>query len=424
MDDLSQYIIVFELLVEVAILTYLEVKAWKSLYTPLCALMIPYVLVLLITIPIAGDYGFVPLNYDSIYIWMYGLPLFAIPSFICSTVLQYCGQPVVGTIKEEEDDGLSPALTVIACILVALLLFKLQQTLTHGFYMFGTEDFADEFSGRGVWPHLREMLMPILILALYYVRKKQYLLWALIFFMLLIQFSYMVKGAIIIAAVSALFMRLYTGKMRMSLTLILSVIIGAALIFIIVYMVVPLLGNESGEANMELVEFIGRHFLHYFTSGTLGWSYDIDQGMPDVNEFSIIVSPFLNLYNFVAGDELLSPVNPFYLNTGINLTNVRTFFGTLSIYTDFSMFAAYTLIASSALYAMRMAALYTRDVYIYCIHFYFCGLMAMGWFEFYLFHLSIIEIPLITLFYAWLARHTADWRRRRQTAQGKEVALG
>ena len=36
----------------------------------------------------------------------------------------------------------------------------------------------------------------------------------------------------------------------------------------------------------------------------------------------------------------------------------------------------------------------------------------MGWFEFYLFHLSAIEVPLIALFYAWIVN------------QGKEVSRG
>jgi hypothetical protein len=38
--------------------------------------------------------------------------------------------------------------------------------------------------------------------------------------------------------------------------------------------------------------------------------------------------------------------------------------------------------------------------------------MAMGWFEFYMFHLSAIEVPLIALFYAWVS------------GLGKEVSHG
>lgn len=416
MDDLSQLSIVLILLMEVIVLTYLEYKAWKTLYTPLCCLMLPYVIVLLITISIAGKYGFVTFNYKSLYVWMYGLPLFALPSYAFASLLKYCNRPVISPIKDEEK-GVPPILIVFSIILVLLLFYKLYETLSHGFFLFGTDDFAEEFSGHGIWAHLRTMLIPILILSLYHVKKKQYWLWLLIALMLVIQFIYMVKGTIIITVVSALILRLYMGKTHLSLTLILSVIAGAALVFLLIYMVIPLLGN-GGEASMNLFEFIANHFIHYLTSGTLGWSYDIDAGMPDRNDFSYIIAPFTNIVHAFSGDELISPVNPFYWNTGVSYTNVRTFFGTLYIYTDFLQFATYTLIISSIIYAWKIGALFTRNIYIYLIFSYYCGLMVMGWFEFYLFHLSAIEIPLITLFYAYLSHWEIPFFHRKEVVDG------
>ena len=404
MDAVSQFSIVLILLMEVTALTYLEYRARKTVYTPLCALMLPYVAVLLITIAIAGDFGFVRFNYESIFVWICGLPLFALPSFALAATMRHYGQPVNTPIREEE--GFPPVLLAVGFLLAALLLLKLYRTFAHGFYLFGTEDFAEEFSGHGFWAHVRSMVMPLLILALFYIRKKDLLLWVLVGLLLVIEFSYMVKGAIIIAAVSAVFMRLYTGNMHMNLGLVLSVIVGAVALFFIIYMVIPLLGND-GEANMGLVEFIFRHFMHYFTSGTLGWSYDLDAGVPDHNDFSYIVAPFTNILNTLQGKEPISPVNPIYWNTGITYTNVRTFFGTLYIYTDFLQFAAYTLVASTLIYAWRVAAVMTQNVYIHTIHFYYCGLMAMGWFEFYLFHLAVIEIPLFVVLFALLPRKEA-----------------
>lgn len=393
---------------EVTCLTYLEYRAWHTFYTPLCALMLPYVAVLLITISIAGEFGFVRFNYDSIYVWIFGLPLFALPSYAASALLQHYHLPVKTPIKDDQD-SLSPIIIAIGIILVASLLFKLYQTISHGFNLFGTEEFTEEFSGKGVWAHLREMIMPILIMSLYYVKKKDYLLWGLIALMLVIQFSYMVKGAIIIAVVSALLLRLYAGKTRMNITLVLGVIAGAILVFYMIYMVIPLLGND-GEANMNLVEFIARHFVHYFTSGTLGWSYDLDQGMPDHNDFSYILSPFVNIYNALSGNELLSPVNKIYWNTGISYTNVRTFFGTLCIYSNAIEFVTYTIVISSFIYVWKVLGVLFQNIYIHTILFYYCGLLAMGWFEFYFFHLSFIEIPVFVLLYYWISR--------------KEVAVG
>lgn len=405
MDFLSQLSIVLILLMEVSCLTYLEYRAWHTFYTPLCALMLPYVGVLLITIAIAGDYGFVRFNYESIYVWIAGLPLFAIPSFGFATLLRHYKQPVVSPIDDDER-GMPRILIVFGIILALALLLKLYQTLSHGFYLFGTEDFAEEFSGHGIWAHLRGMLIPILILLLYYVRKKDILLWLLITLMLVIQFSYMVKGAIIITVVSALLMRLYAGKTRLNLWLVLGVMAGAIVVFYMIYMVIPLLGND-GEANMNLVEFIARHILHYFTSGTLGWSYDLDQGIPDRNDFSYIVAPLTNIYHTLSGQELISAVNPIYWNTGITYTNVRTFFGTLCIYSTPLSFATYTLMASTFIYFWKLLGVMTRNVFIHAILFYYCGLLAMGWFEFYLFHLSAIEVPIIALFYGWLSRREA-----------------
>lgn len=401
MDFVTQLSIVLILLMEVSCLTYLEYRAWRTIYTPLCALMLPYVGVLLITIAIPADFGFVRFNYESIYVWILGLPLFALPSYGFATLMRHYNLPVYSTIEDEEG-GFSKALLVLGALLAGVLLLKLYQTFSHGFYLFGTEDFAEEFSGHGVWAHLRGMIIPILILALYYVKRSDFLLWGLIILMLVIQFSYMVKGAIIITVVSALMMKLYTGKIHLSLTLALSVVAGAVLVFYLIYMVIPLLGND-GEANMSLVEFIARHFVHYFTSGTLGWSYDLDQGIPDRNDFSYVVAPFVNIWNAIHGYETISPVNPIYWNTGITYTNVRTFFGTLYIYTTPLSFATYTLVVSSFIYFWKMLATMTRNIYIYTILFYYTGLMAMGWFEFYMFHLSAIEVPLIALFYAWIA---------------------
>ena len=194
MVDLSQLSIVMILLMEVSCLTYLEYRAWQTFYTPLCVLMIPYVIVLLITISIAGNYGFVNFNYESIYIWIFGLPLFALPSYMASALLQHYGLSVKTTIENNREKP-SSILMVLGAILVVALLFRLYQTISHGFNLFGTEEFTEEFSGKGVWAHLREMIMPLLILSLYYVRKKDYLLWILIALMLVIQFCYMLIHA-------------------------------------------------------------------------------------------------------------------------------------------------------------------------------------------------------------------------------------
>lgn len=408
---------------EVSCLTYLEYRAWKTLYTPLCALMLPYLVVLLITILIAGNFGFVAFNYDSLWVWIYGLPLFAIPSFTFAAYIRNNEHEVTAPVKEEKE-ALPKILLGVSIIVIFLLLIKLYQTFKTGYYLFGTDDFADDFSGHGFWAHVRTLLTPIIILSIYNVKKRQYWLWALILLMLLIQIVNMVKGTIIIPIIAAMLFRLYTQKTRFNFRLILFALIGGLLVFFLLYMILPLLGN-GGEANMDLVEFVAKHFVHYFTSGTFGWSFDIDQGIPDQNEFSYIVAPFVNIYHTITGQELISPVNHFYWNIGNTITtftNVRTFFGTIYIYTDFIQFVTYTIMLSTFIYSWKVFALISRNIYIYIIFFYYCSLLAMGWFEFYFFHLDAIEIPLFTLIFMWLAKLTAS-DKTNSNQEGKEVAL-
>ena len=60
------------LLLEVYVLGYLEFISWRTIYTPLCCLMFPYLLVLLISMAIAGHLGFVNFCYSSISVWCVG----------------------------------------------------------------------------------------------------------------------------------------------------------------------------------------------------------------------------------------------------------------------------------------------------------------------------------------------------------------
>ena len=394
---------------EVTVLTVLEYRAWGSFYTPLCVLMLPYTFVLLVTICIAGNFGYVPFNYDSIWVWIYGLPLFALPSFAFASLMRNVES---GKWNENTPQKFPQSLLLIGGVVILLLFVKLYTTLSAGFFIFGTDDFADEFSGHGLWAHIRTLLIPLLILMLYQVGKGCRWLWIPIILMLTLQFVNMVKGTIVIPIFAALLMRLYTGKTKMNLKLILIVIGLAVLVFFLIYIVIPIMGNGS-EADMKLVQFVGEHIVHYFTSGTMGWSFDIDQNMPDRKDFEYIVAPIVNIVHSIRGEELISVVNRHYWCTGTDittLTNVRTFFGTLYIYSDAWQFITYTLGLSTFIYAWKAAALIKRNIYINIILFYYCGLLMMGWFEFYFFHLDAIEIPLITLFYGWLAQQEGEMR--------------
>ena len=95
MSDFQNILILFTFFVEAAVLLYLELKAWKSLYTPLVFLILPYAIVLLISIAISGNFGFVEFYYPSILLWNVGLLVFAIPSYFFRS---YCIGPTCRSI--------------------------------------------------------------------------------------------------------------------------------------------------------------------------------------------------------------------------------------------------------------------------------------------------------------------------------------
>ena len=65
------------LLAECALLSYIDKRLWKTYFTPLHFLMVPYLLILLFTLCVAGRYEQYKFYYPSIIQSLWGLPLFA-----------------------------------------------------------------------------------------------------------------------------------------------------------------------------------------------------------------------------------------------------------------------------------------------------------------------------------------------------------
>lgn len=394
MDSFSDFLILISFFLEVAVLFYLELKAWGTLYTPLNFLMLPFAFNLLVTLFAVSTYDFVSIYYPSILIWNVGLLFFSIPSIALGYVMRRYHMTGNVTIREEH---FPKVMLYLGYFIVFLLIYRLYSVIKSSVEPLGSEDFGVVYCGTGLWGHLRLSTLPILIMAIYYVDKRNRILWPLILLILFINFMYQVKGWVIIPSIAGLAMRLYSGKLKLNMRFFLYVIGGALLVFLITYVIIPILGND-GMVTLELLEFVLGHFFHYLTSGILGLSIDAVRGFPDSGSFEMVLAPFINIGNQLIGsDELLSPVNPYYYNSGITLTNVRTLFGTLYIYSNFIQFAAYTLVLSSIMYGLRLVSLKCNSVYLYVVYFFECSLLFMGWFEFYFFHLAAIEIPIVTL---------------------------
>lgn len=400
MGAFTDFLFVICLCLEVCVLLYLELKTWKSLYTPLMFLSLPYLVIMALTLSISGHLGFVEFYYPSVMLWIVGLPIFALPSIVLGALMQRSGKPMNSLMLERRMPKLLAWIAIVLCV---LFLYRIYSYIGASRHYIGSDDFGLEFAGQGFWGHLRILTLPLLIASIYFVNNKTRWLWIVIAIFLFVGVLYNVKGWMIIPCVAGLALRLYMGKTRFRLSFLLYLLLGGFAVFLFAYLVLPMIAAGKEEVTRDMLNYVYEHFIHYLTSGTLGLSVDMQRGFPDAGDFEVIWTPIINLINVIVGNnELVSPINPYYYNTGVNLTNVRTFFGTLYIYTNGFQFVWYLLLSSTLMYFLKIATVKWNNIFVYVIYFFECGLLAMGWFEFYYFHLVVFELPVIVAS-LWLA---------------------
>lgn len=396
------FLLIAGLIIESTILFLLEKKAWKTLLTPLNFLMLPYLAVLAVTILVSGHFDFIEFYYPSIMIWMVGLTLFAVPSLAFSYFLQR--NDIQCNTTKVRDERIPRLFVIVAVLLAIMFCYRLMSTMSSSRFAIGSDDFAEEFAGHGLWGHLKRLCGVMLMLCIYWVDKKRKWLWLLIAAFFIVNVINMVKGTMIIPCVVGVMLRLASGKMKIDARFILILVFCSVAVFFVTYLLAMIIANDM-EVSGKILLWIFQRFAHYLTSGTLGMSADMQLGFPDAGNFQVIWTPFLNIINQLDGSgEILSPVNPTYHFTGISLTNVRTFFGTLFIYTNYVQFVLYTVGLSAICYFLKYLTLVTDNLYTNTVYYYFCALLAMGWFEFYFFHLDMIENPAIIA-----VLHFIDW---------------
>ena len=397
--NLLDFIALIALFAEIAVLAYFDKKMWGTMYTPLNILMLPYAVVLVFTILVSGNWGIAEFYYPSIMVWMLGLIVFAVPSYIIGYIFR-------DDIKKYEtqsiDDNLSMTFLNIFTIIVLVLFFRRFLSIYRmGIFMVGTEDFGELFCGKGLWGHLHRLLHVLLMLYIYkYDKKHKYYLF-FILGIVFVTFMYGVKSWILIPLMGGLFMRLYTGKMHLKILLVIKVIILAFAVFFVTYFL-SLFIAKDGNADLGLVvNFIGETFVHYFISGILGWSQDLQAGVMEVPNFDVLIINVLNITSFVTGEEFINAINPVFIHNGINGSNVRTFFGTIYINSNIFQFISITMVFSSISYLVKVWAMKTKSLFVNTTYFFYLGMLFMGWFEIYYYHLQFFEVPM-WIFIVWL----------------------
>ena len=123
---------------------------------------------------------------------------------------------------------------------------------------------------------------------------------------------------------------------------------------------------------------------------------------------------------FTGGGDFVEVINPHFIHNGVEGSNVRSFFGTLYINTTIFGFVTLVLIFSSMMSLLKIWLMRSKSIFIALVYFFYAGMLIMGWFEYYFYHLPFLEVPAwIFLLYMLFRERTPDNKELLATSELK-----
>lgn len=405
---------IFIFLVECGLLSYMDRKVWKSFYTPLHFLMLPYLLVLLFTVCVAGNFGLSPFCYSSIFPWAAGLPFFALGG-LCIGFLPGKGKPsgiTAGGREPALQAFAQPPSWILPGITLAILLVFFVNLGIHIVSGDPGCGFGSDCFGQGLvenrWvSHLMVALMALLVVHVFAFDPSAFargsgrktasgLLLILILLSIFALFVHQVKNWVILPLLAGVIARILGRKTVLRGRLLAGVALGGILIFFSSYLLLYLCGEDmfpKGTAFKDQISSIMRLFVHYVTSGTMGFSLDMEQGFLEEADPAYLFTPFVNLWHLFSGEALLSAHNEEFVHTGLNYTNVRSLFGTLYVFSRPWLFYLFSFLGGALCYFfLRLFRAFPRPLPLLLLA-WVCTLLFMGWFDSYIQLSNSFEIP-------------------------------
>lgn len=396
---LFDILILASYLAEVTLLTMLECKLWGTIYTPLNFLMLPSTVVMLVCVCCVPVFGLYPFFFPSLFVWEAGLALFFLPSLFFSQFYDRTNH--IGSLPKFK----TPAPNLLfwgVMAIIALYFLHLRSTLATSAAGLGSDQFADENKSGGLWGHLFVLVYVSEIISFCYISRKRWYFIIPILLGILVCVLNQVKGWLLIPLVTGLLTQIFTGRLRITLRLILLTLLGGAGFFFLSYYL-TLVVSENKEITDDFLFFILKNFFHYLSSGFLGLSMDCDMGIVEEQSVDYLFTPFLNMYNVLAGNEMLTNLNTHYFCTswpGLQ-NNIRSFMGTIYVFGGPWFFAPIVMLFSSIAYLFRILLLRKPAIHWLLIDAWLCAILFMGWFDYYFALLQPLEVIVLFLVFGF-----------------------
>lgn len=397
------------LLLESMLFALVERNLWRTWITPLNCLMIPYVLVVLICVLVDGSMGFVPFYIPSLWVWIVGLLFFFLPSFLLSILYNAGTSRNRSNPKDFLFSWEVPYLEkVTEAISILFFAWFLIVYFTSGLRL-GSDDFGTKLAGSGFFGHLFTLYMFLTIVWILLLDRnhKKYILYIGMFFFIAI--LYMVKGWLLIPLIGGFLLRILTMRLKLKARLMFGVLVFGFVFFFMSYWLTMFIaradtaaayyGMTRKEYAISTANYIQRHFVTYLTAGVYGLSETMAQGKLEEEDPSKVFTALFNIKNFFSGDEMVSPVNEYYLHTTVydGGVNVRTFMGTIYLFLGPWHGILYVLIFSIIVHILFFIVRQRENIFVLAGMGWIIGNLFMGWFEFYMQHLNFITVPLFAL---------------------------
>ncbi len=428
------FIVLATLIIEVLVLSRLEKSVVITRITPFNVLAFPYAIVATFAFFLAPVFDFIPLSTGSLIVWMCGLFLVWMMGMLLgrgifgSAVMRRVSEGLKSRFCGEASSGKLADWLGIAAIPILVYGLLRSVAAAGGWPAISSSEFTAAYS-HGLPAHVIVLCAPLFVLLVGTANNKTRLRLAVAGILMTFFLLGQAKGAVLQPLVGGLFYRVMRGHSSISVKNIGVVVLCGMLAFGSVYLLGMGAADPGVVFNPDTYLFLGRYFSFYLVSGTLAFGEAISTGTKDVGGSPhAIFAPFQNVYNVVLGSgSLVINGSSKGKGVGIDLTenspdhssNVYTFFGTLYLYLGALGSIGYVTITALLSYLLLMVAAWTKNEWMLVLYCYLSAQLFFGFFEFYLWHLTIFEV---TAYMICLAVLTSSVRKRPE--RGAALATG
>lgn len=383
------------LILTVILIVILDKKMYKTYYTPSIFLSVPFLAICILYDLNAERLGYYKLNYDVLYIWVFGLFFFWFAGIITNLIVPV--KIIRKEVIEKKTDILKYSktlanLTFIITIVLTYFLYK-----SYKLYGSAGGDAVEEYLGRGLQAHLiinLKFLSVFSFLSLFTKSGKYFKIKSVftIFVALGLSIFYGTKSGILLLLIGYFFAWIFFFDKRIRL---IHIITAVALGFGVFYVSYSMVFGEWAP-----VEDIFNHMILYYVSGTAGMNVYFSSFGNIALDPELIFRPIFNTIALVSGNrnEIKVGFSDILTNIGGGKTiNVRTFFGTLYMYGGLKVSIIAIFIFSSICHLIFKKGLLKYNAIYLSLYTFILAILCFGWFDFYFNSVSFYETIVLAL---------------------------